>query len=227
MAPPSPRKASTSPAQNAMGLLSSDDCILPPLSGSAVQHGEQYEGGQPEPGAVQGEGIETASSKVSHEVGDAQVGGDPGEHRRDQEEAQVGSGGGIEQPRHLEQPGGRDGRRSEQEEEAGQPEWNRAQDEHPAQALVLVTAQASRDGAAQQGSGDRPPLLPEVDHQRGGGPDVEQGQKGEEGGSGLIDPPAQQPGDDDAVAEAADREQLGDALEQGQYDRLERRHDSI
>src|SRR5438105_15251770 len=119
MAPASPRKASTSPAQNAMGLLSSGDCILPPLSGSAVQHGEQYEGGQPERGAVQGEGIEPASSKVSHEVGDAQVGGDPGAHRRDQEEAQVRSGGGIEQAGQLEQRGAGDGGGSEQEGEPG------------------------------------------------------------------------------------------------------------
>ena len=37
----------------------------------------------------------------------------------------------------------------------------------------------------------------------------------------LVDRPSQQPGQDHGVSQAAHREKLGDALEQGQYKRLE------
>ena len=77
------------------------------------------------------------------------------------------------------------------------------------------------DHAAEYRPDDGDPVAPEIDRQGDGGSDVEQDHEGEEGGISLVDIPAQQPGQDDGMSEAAYRKELGDALKQGQYQGLE------
>jgi hypothetical protein len=65
---------------------------------------------------------------------------------------------------------------------------------------------------------------PEIDEERGGGAHVEEHHKRQERWVALVDGPVKQAGKDDRVTEAADGEELGDALEQRQHQGLESRH---
>ena len=53
---------------------------------------------------------------------------------------------------------------------------------------------------------------------------MQQHDERQEGRVGLVDVPVQELGEDDGVAQAAYREELGDPLQQRQYEGLEQGH---
>src|SRR5262249_49269062 len=67
---------------------------------------------------------------------------------------------------------------------------------------------------------DPHPVVPEEAEQHEGGREVGRDEEGEEVLVVLVDVPAEQAREDDAVPEARDREELGDALQEPQDDRL-------
>jgi hypothetical protein len=107
----------------------------------------------------------------------------------------------------------------QQPEDAGR---DRADDEQPAQPGVAVAGGdlAVAQRAPQPGE-DPPPLGEEHREEHHGGGEVRRDEEGQEVIVVLMDVPAEQPGQDDGVAKARDRERLRDALEQPQDDRLE------
>jgi hypothetical protein len=72
---------------------------------------------------------------------------------------------------------------------------------------------AAVDHAPNHRLDDGAPIPPEVDQERGSGADVQQHDEGQEGGVGLVEVPAEQLREDHGMAQAADREELRDALE--------------
>jgi len=110
------------------------------------------------------------------------------------------------------------------EQHSGDPDGDRSGDQPPAQSLVGRAMHPSVDHAAQDAPPDGEPIAPEVDQEGGGGADMKQHHERQEGGVGLVDVPAKQLGEDDGVAQAAYREELGDPLQQCQYEGLENGH---
>jgi hypothetical protein len=68
------------------------------------------------------------------------------------------------------------------------------------------------------------PVAPEVDQKRDGGAEVHHHQERQEPVPLLIQVPVEQVRDDDGVAEAGDREQLGHALDEREHDDLKQSH---
>jgi len=108
------------------------------------------------------------------------------------------------------------------EEEPGKSDRDGAEDEAPTQPLLRRPLHSPGDGAADDRPYDRPPVAPEIDDQGGRRPNMQEDNKRQERRVVLVDRPAQQLGEDDRVPEAADREELGDALEQRQDEGLEK-----
>ena len=80
------------------------------------------------------------------------------------------------------------------------------------------------DHASEHTPCDGEPVAPEIDQQSRGGADMQQHDERQEGRVGLVDVPVQELGEDDGVAQAAYREELGDPLQQRQYEGLEQGH---
>src|SRR5919197_1308932 len=108
------------------------------------------------------------------------------------------------------------------EQQAEQPGGDRADDEQPREPRVGV---AGRDlpvaQAAPKAAEDAPPLRQEEEEEHQRSREVRGDQEGEEIRLLLVQVPAEQLREDDRVAEARDREQFGDALQQADHDRLE------
>ena len=122
----------------------------------------------------------------------------------------------------------RDGGRTEQaaeevfQHEADDHRGDRGDDDQPEDAtrfgdLVSI-------GQAEDADRQRPPVVPEIAEQRRGGAEMQHHQEGQERRRVLVQVPVQQRGQHDGVAEAADREQLGGALHDGDDDGLQRVH---
>jgi len=79
-------------------------------------------------------------------------------------------------------------------------------------------------GEADHAQKQHPPVAPEIGQQRDGGAQMQEHEEGQELGRVLIDAGAHQRGHDDRVAKAADREQLGGSLQDGDQDRLKHVH---
>ena len=111
------------------------------------------------------------------------------------------------------------------EREAGEPGRDGRDDEQPGHAFVGRLESAGSQ-CAEEAADDAHPVGAEVDEQRDRGRDVQRDDEREVerlvGGLGAheVSQPSQA-GIEHRVAEARDREQLGDALQQADHDRLE------
>ena len=103
--------------------------------------------------------------------------------------------------------------------EADDHRRNRADDDH--QEELPVRRHGRSTAAAQKGEEDVDPLAPEIDQQSGRRAEMQHDEEGQEGRGILVDGPAEQGWNDDGMGEAADREELGHALEGGQENRLQ------
>src|SRR5205085_197484 len=89
--------------------------------------------------------------------------------------------------------------------------------EEPAELRVdVVRRDLAVAEAAPEAAQDPDPVTPEEDEQDDRRGEVRRDEEGEEVGVVLVDVPAQDARQDDAVAEARDREELGHALEQAE-----------
>ena len=107
----------------------------------------------------------------------------------------------------------------QQPDDAGR---DRAHHEQPAQPRVgVVRRDLAQPQRAEDAAHDPHPVVPEEaeQHERGG--EVRCDQEREEEVVVLVNVPAEQPRQDHGVAEARDREELGEALEEPQHDGLE------
>src|SRR5262245_13828259 len=108
------------------------------------------------------------------------------------------------------------------EEQAENACRDRSDDEQPAELRVpVVGCNPPVSEAAPHAAKDAHPVAPEEDKEHDRGREVRRDEEGDEVLVVLVDVPAEQAREDDAVAKARDRKQLGDALEQSQDDRLE------
>ena len=107
----------------------------------------------------------------------------------------------------------------QQPEDAGR---DGADHEQPAQARVdIVGRDLAVAQRAQQARRDPPPVVEEDPEEHDRGRQVGGDQEGQEVVVVLMDVPAEQARQDDRVAQAGDREGLGDALQQAQDDGLQ------
>ena len=108
------------------------------------------------------------------------------------------------------------------EEKADQPCGDRADDEEPREPCVgVVVADLTISQAAAEPLEDARPFREEEDEEDGRRREVRGHEEGEEVGLVLAQMPAEELRQDDGMAEARDREQLGHALQETDDDRLE------
>ena len=113
----------------------------------------------------------------------------------------------------------------ELEDEAENPDRDRSDDQQPADALVAVVAQAAAHDAGDERAHDRVPLRAIEDDQRQRRAEMQHDDEGEKRRARAIDVvPVQQRRDEDRVAEARDRKELADALQQRENERLGKGH---
>src|SRR5262249_24888530 len=113
----------------------------------------------------------------------------------------------------------------QQAENAGR---NRPDHEQPAQLRVRVLLRdLAVSKAAAEPLHDPHPVAPKEAEQHESRGEVRADQEDDEEVAVRLDVPAEQVGDDHAVAEARDREQLGEALEQSEDDRLPVRDQAV
>src|SRR5204862_1203881 len=94
-------------------------------------------------------------------------------------------------------------------------------DQQPGELRVgVVLGDAAVAEAAAEAANDAHPVPPEEPEQDDRGREVSRDEEGDEVAVVLVDVPAEDPRQDHAVAEARDREELGDALQEPQDDRL-------
>ncbi len=123
---------------------------------------------------------------------------------------------------------GGDGRNAEQaaqklvEGKADDGGRDRRDDDEAEQAQLVGTRPLGRPAENREQELD--PVAPEIDEERRRGAEMEDDEEGQEARRLLIDLPAQEGREDDRVTEAADREKLGDALEDGGDECLEGGH---
>ena len=106
------------------------------------------------------------------------------------------------------------------EQEAEQPGGNRADDQEPAEAGVVVVADLPGAQRAPEPAHDAHPVAPEERQQHERRCEVRRDQERDEEVVVLVDVPAEQAREDHAVAEAGDGEELADALQQSEERRL-------
>jgi len=131
----------------------------------------------------------------------------------------------VDEQEHRRRPGaGKEGLDLFLEQHPGKPDGEGSGDQPPAQPLVGCAVHPTVDHAPRDTPRDGEPIPPEIDQQRRGGADVEQHHECQEGRVGLVDVPAKQLWQDHGMAQAAYGEELGDPLQQCQYEGLENRH---
>ena len=107
------------------------------------------------------------------------------------------------------------------EQQPQDPRWNRPDDQQPAELRVgVIGCDLAIAETPPQAAQDPQPVAPEEPEQDERGREVRGDEKGDEVGVVLVDVPAEQPRQDDAMAEARDRKQLAEPLQQAEHDRL-------
>ncbi len=108
------------------------------------------------------------------------------------------------------------------EKEAENAGGNRTDRQQPAKASIGIPGgEVPIPQRAPDAAEDALPVVEEEEKEDERGSAVGGDQEGKEIVVVLVDVPAEGPGEDDPVAEAGDREGLGDALDQAEDDRLE------
>ena len=107
------------------------------------------------------------------------------------------------------------------EQQAENPRGDRPDDEQPAELRVgVVLGDAAVAQAAPEPLHDPHPVLPEESEQDERRREVRRDEERDEVLVVLVDVPPEELREDHAVAEARDREELGEALQQAEHDRL-------
>jgi hypothetical protein len=102
------------------------------------------------------------------------------------------------------------------------PGRDRADHDHPGEAgIAVLSGDAAITQRATEATEDPHPVLEEEEEKHRGGGAVGGDEEGEEVFVVLMDVPAEQLRCDHRVAEAGDRERLGDPLQEAEHDRLE------
>ena len=115
------------------------------------------------------------------------------------------------------------------EQQPGESDRDGGHDDHPGELLV-GGGDVTVPDRAEEPANDPDPVAPEVDQQRDRGGDVQADNESQVGRLRLCDvqitspAPADERRDQDVVAQARDREKLGNALDQADHHRLGVRH---